>query len=88
MIETVLEPPDGVLKGIQALLRGLLEKGVVDALLVPMAIPGGHTAPMLVADPAALATGGRADPLAPVLPINAARAYSDHARTSCASRDI
>jgi len=78
MIESVLEPPYGVLAGIQGVLRGLLEKGVVDAVLVPMTVPGGHTAPMLVSDPAAL---DRADPLAPVLPINAARAASNLTNT-------
>jgi len=76
MIDTVIDAPDGILKAIQGLLRGLLDKKVVDALLVPMALPGGSVAPMLVGDPAVLATGGRADPLAPVLPINAARAAS------------
>jgi formate dehydrogenase subunit beta len=73
MIECMIDAQDGVLKTIQSLLRSLLEKGVVDALLVPMHMPGGAVAPMLVADPAALE---RADPLAPVLPINGARAAS------------
>ena len=73
MIDTVIDAPDGVLKAIQGVLRGLLDKKVVDALLVPMAIPGGSVAPMLVRDAAALE---QADPLAPVLPINAARAAS------------
>ena len=73
MIDTVIDAPDGALKAIQGVLRGLLDKKVVDALLVPMALPGGSVAPMLVTDPAAIE---RADPLAPVLPINAARAAS------------
>ena len=46
---------------------------MVDALLVPMLQTTGSVAPMLVTDPAAL---DQADPLAPVLPINAARAAS------------
>jgi formate dehydrogenase (coenzyme F420) beta subunit len=74
MIDTVIDAPDGELKAIQGVLRGLLGQGVVDALLVPMTLPGGSVAPMLVSDPAAL---DRADPLAPVLPINAARAASN-----------
>jgi formate dehydrogenase (coenzyme F420) beta subunit len=78
MIDTVIDAPDGVLQAIRGVLRGLLDKGVVDALLVPMRFPGiapgGSVAPMLVGDPAALE---RADPLAPVLPINAARAASN-----------
>jgi formate dehydrogenase subunit beta len=73
MIETMIEAPDGPLKAIQGLLRGLLEDGVVEALLVPMRLPGGSVAPMVVKDSAAL---DRADPLAPVLPINGARAVS------------
>ena len=80
MIETTIEAAggplgasEGALKAIQGLLRGMLEGGVVDALLVPMRLPGGSVAPMVVKDPAAL---HRADPLAPVLPINGARAVS------------
>jgi formate dehydrogenase subunit beta len=73
MIEAVIDAQESVLKTIQAMLRGLLAKGVVEALLVPMQMPGGSVAPMLVTDAAAL---DRADPLAPVLPINAARAAS------------
>jgi formate dehydrogenase subunit beta len=80
MIEAVIDVQDTTLKTIQGILRSLLETSTVDALLLPMALPGtdaedqGRTvAPMLVTDPAALE---RADPLAPVLPINAARAAS------------
>ena len=50
-----------------------MESGVVEALQVPMRLPGGGIAPMLVTDAAAL---DQADPLAPVLPINGARAAS------------
>jgi formate dehydrogenase subunit beta len=73
MIETVIGTQDNIRRSIQDLLRTLLEKGAVDALLVPMALPTGSIAPMLVTDPAAL---NKADPLAPILPINAARAAS------------
>ena len=73
MIEAVVDVQESTLQTIQGLLRSLLEKGVVEALLVPMTLPAGNTAPMLVTDAAALE---RADPLAPVLPINAARAAS------------
>jgi formate dehydrogenase subunit beta len=79
MIEAVVDVQESTLKTIQGLLRGLLEKGVVDALLVPMTMPAGSVAPMLVSDPAAL---DRADPLAPVLPINAARAASQLTMTA------
>ena len=81
MIEAMVDVQGSTLQTIQHILRTLLEQGVVDALLVPVALPagggsaeGGHSvAPMLVTDPAAL---DRADPLAPVLPINGARAAS------------
>jgi formate dehydrogenase subunit beta len=71
MTEAVVDVQESTLKTIQGVLGRLLEEGVVDALLVPMRLPAGQVAPMLVTDAAAL---GRADPLAPVLPINAARA--------------
>ena len=71
MMEAVVEVRESTLKTIQGLLGQLLEEGVVDALLVPMTLPAEGVAPMLVTDPTALVG---ADPLAPVLPINAARA--------------
>jgi formate dehydrogenase subunit beta len=73
MMDTVVDVQGSTLRTIQVLLRSLLEKKVVDALLVPMFQPTGNVAPMLVTDPTAL---GNADPLTPVLPINAARAAS------------
>ena len=74
MIEAVVDVQETTLKSVQGLLRKLLEAGVVDALLVPMTLPAGMVAPMLVTDPAAL---DRANPLAPILPINAARAAAN-----------
>ncbi len=79
MIETTIEASGGVLQAVRGLLRGMLEKGVVDALLVPVTLPAGNAgpertrgvAPMLVTDPVAM---DKADPLAPVMPINGARA--------------
>ena len=79
MIEAVVEAQDGALKAIREILRTLLEKGVVDALLVPMRQMTGNVAPMLVTDAAAL---DQADPLTPVLPINAARAASQLTMTA------
>jgi formate dehydrogenase subunit beta len=73
MIEAMVDVPQSTLMTVQGVLRSLLEKGVVDALLVPMFQRTGNVAPMLVTDPAVL---DQADPLAPVLPINAARAAS------------
>ena len=73
MIEAVIDTQDNLLRSIRSLLRTLLEKQVVEAWLVPMFLPTGNVAPMLVTDPNALE---QADPLTPVLPINAARAAS------------
>ncbi|MGD9147935.1 MAG: 4Fe-4S dicluster domain-containing protein [Anaerolineae bacterium] len=73
MIEAVMDAQDYVLGSIRGVLRTLMEKQVVDAWLVPMYLPTGNVAPMLVSDPQAL---DQADPLTPVLPINAARAAS------------
>ena len=73
MIETTIAVESSTKHTVQALLRSLLERGTVDALLVPLTLPGGTTAPTLVTNPQAL---DQADPLAPILPINAARAAS------------
>ncbi|MBN1978200.1 MAG: 4Fe-4S dicluster domain-containing protein [Anaerolineae bacterium] len=58
------------LTAIRGLLRQLLEADVVDALLAPMETPAGTITPALVVDPALLDT---ANPLAPVMGLNAAR---------------
>jgi formate dehydrogenase subunit beta len=79
MIETTKSVQGSTRETIQGLLRRMLESGTVDAWLVPMRVPGGSVAPMLVKDPAAL---DHADPLAPVLPINAARAASQLTMTA------
>jgi formate dehydrogenase (coenzyme F420) beta subunit len=57
------------LAALQDFFKKFLEDGLVDALLVPMRAPTGAVAHALVKDPALLAS---ADPLAPVLPVNAA----------------
>lgn len=58
------------LAAIQAFLKQLLEGDVVDALLVPMKTPSGAITPALVSDPQLLE---QADPLTPVMGLNAAR---------------
>jgi formate dehydrogenase subunit beta len=58
-----------VLLALQGILRGLLETGAVEMLLVPMRTPRGGVSPALVSNPDLL---NAADPLAPVLPVNAA----------------
>ena len=74
MIDSLIAIESSTRQTIQKVLHQLLAGGSVDALLVPMTLPAGHVAPMLVTDPDALA---QADPLVPVLPINAARAAAN-----------
>jgi len=70
MINARVEIQQGdVLGSLRGLLRALLERGLVEALLVPLATSEG-VLPTLVRDPARLSL---ADPLAPVLPVNSAR---------------
>ncbi|MBE9472548.1 MAG: formate dehydrogenase, partial [Chloroflexi bacterium] len=58
------------LAAVRGFLKRLLEAEVVDALLVPMETPAGTITPALVADPDLL---DAANPLAPVMGLNAAR---------------
>ena len=58
------------LSGLRGFLKQLLKADVVDALLLPMETPTGTITPALVADPD-LVDG--ANPLAPVMGLNAAR---------------
>jgi len=70
-----LEVKDDVLGTMTAFLRGLLERGVVDALLVPRRAPAGdNVVQTLFTDPAKLRD---IDPIAPVLPVNSAKLVSD-----------
>jgi len=66
----ILVESGDVLAAIRGFLKQLLETGTVDALLVPMETPAGTVTPALVADPALL---DAANPLAPVMGLNAAR---------------
>lgn len=60
---------ENVLGAIQGFLKQLLVADVVDALLVPMETPRGAVTPALVSDPELL---DQANPLAPVMGLNAA----------------
>ena len=71
MIEATIDVQGSTLQTVQGVLRKLVDEGVVDALLVPMFQETGNVAPMLVTRTEVL---DQADPLTPVLPINAARA--------------
>jgi len=62
-----------VLASVRWFLGRLFEAGVVEALFVPLEAESGAVLPALVTDPARLAL---ANPLAPVMPINGARAVS------------
>ena len=61
-------------ESLKGFLRGLLEKAVVSALLVPQHLPMKKSVmPVLVTDPEKL---DGADPMAPAFPLNAARVLS------------
>ncbi len=65
---------DGALGAVRQFLSSLLEKQLVDALLVPLALPtGDNVVPTIVSRPEQLKT---ANPLAPVMPVNTARLVS------------
>jgi len=74
-VRKFLEVKEGdTLATLRSFLQRLLEKGIVDALLVPLEAPSGDTVvPALVKEPARLE---KANPLAPVMPVNAARLVS------------
>lgn len=72
MMKTLIPVENGnTLAALQNLLRTLLQSDLVDALMVPMRTSAGTVAPSLVTDPDLL---DAADPLAPVFPVNSARA--------------
>lgn len=62
-----------VLLALRKFFTGLLERGVVDAIYLPLETDSGAVLPALVTDPARLQ---QANPLAPLMPINGARAVS------------
>ena len=67
-----------LLAALRSFLADLLEKGIVDALLVPLEIGQGRSlAQTLVQNPAYLS---RANPLSPVMPINSATLVSQLTR--------
>lgn len=61
------------LSAVRGLLRQLMDTGLVEALFVPLELESGGIIPALVTDPDHLA---QANPLAPAMPINSARAVS------------
>ncbi|MGB3906214.1 MAG: 4Fe-4S dicluster domain-containing protein [Anaerolineae bacterium] len=74
-VQAILEVKDGdVLAALREFLRQLLERKVVDALLVPLELPSGDAvAQALIKDPDKLE---RTNPLAPVMMVNSANLVS------------
>jgi len=74
-------PTDGQpLAALRGFLRGLLEQGIVDALLVPQPVlPGDSLVQTLVRDAAMLE---RADPIYPLMPVQSARLVSNVSATN------
>ena len=77
---------DGMLESIKGFLKSLLEKELVNAVLVPVELPSGNNVVQtLVSNPEKLDS---ANPLAPVLPVNSARIVSSITRTGSSQRKI
>jgi formate dehydrogenase subunit beta len=74
-VKAIVEIQEGdVLAALRGFLRELLEKQVVDALLVPLELPSGDAVVQtLIKDPERLE---RANPLAPVMAVNSANLVS------------
>jgi len=72
---TILPVSNGdVLKAIRNFLSSLLQRKLVDTLLVPLELPtGDNVVPTIVSNPDRLQS---ANPLAPVMPVNSARLVS------------
>jgi formate dehydrogenase subunit beta len=69
-----IEAPDGHNAAAKAFLRDALAKGALDAVLVPMEVPAGDSYAWVLIKDASLLDKVR--PLAPVMPIQGARALS------------
>lgn len=73
-MKTVIPVENGdTLTALRGFLQRLLESGALEALYVPLETPAGAVVPALVTEPAHLE---HANPLAPVMPINSARAVA------------
>ncbi|MBN2239154.1 MAG: Coenzyme F420 hydrogenase/dehydrogenase, beta subunit C-terminal domain [Dehalococcoidales bacterium] len=75
-----------LLDSIRGLFKQMLEKKLVDAILVPVELPSGNNVVQtLVSNPAKL---DAANPIAPVLPVNSANILSAMTKTSSSRRKI
>ena len=74
-VQSILAVKDGdTLGAVRGVLKTLLEKNVVDAMLVPLEVPrADQVAPILVKDPTPIDS---ANPLAPVMRVNTAAVNS------------
>lgn len=71
---------------INAFFKDLLSKTALDGILIQQKLPNGFGfVPALITDPEKLVT---ANPLAPVMPINAAKAVSDYTRLQPSAKKI
>lgn len=76
----------GLLETLRQFLRELLEKGLIDALLVPVELPSGdNVVQTLVTNADRLKV---ANPLAPVLPVNSARIVSAMTKLASSQKKI
>ncbi len=84
-IQAIVEVKDGDLpSALRGFLRQLLEKKVVDALMVPVELPSSDAvAQILIKDPDRL---DRAKPLAPVMMVNSAKLVSNLTRLGSRER--
>lgn len=73
MLTTLPVENGNTLQAVRGFLRQLFASGLVEALYVPMETSAGAIVPALVTDPEKIE---QANPLAPVMPINGARAVS------------
>jgi formate dehydrogenase subunit beta len=83
----VLEVKDGGLAGsVNSFLRSLLERKLLDALIVPLKLPSRNlAAAALVSDPEMLKS---ANPLAPVMPVSTARIVSSMTKVAPSQRKV
>ena len=88
MVKTaVLEVQSGnLVETLNSIWRQLLEKGLVDALLIPQELPSGaNVVQTLVTDIDKLTS---ANPLAPVMPVNSARIVSQMTKVTPSPRKV
>jgi len=86
MSDKILQVKDGnIVSTVNTFLKGLLEQGVVQALLVPQEVPSRKTAfPVLVSDPKKL----DANIFAPALPVSTASALSKITRIKGSDKPV